>query len=234
MTTSVTVNPRLKATASNQVTKTTATNGVVVPAELPYPLALIPANVLGMIRPPYVARVAAGAAVYAIEESMKIPSRLVMLPMNVVSQVIATGVQMQHFVASLAVKGDELFSNLGLDSAEPRPEWATFDEEEIALEPLDPSPAPAAGRFALYSTPLENASAKDKVVTPVLEPVATNVPAVADEIDYSSLTLAQLRARLKGLTLDDVTALLAYETATRGRAGYSAMLSDRITALQPK
>jgi hypothetical protein len=205
-----------------------------VTSDRPYPLALIPSNVLGMIRPPFVARVAAGAAVYAFEESMKLPHRVLLLPMNVVSQLIQTGVQVQHFVSSLAIKGDELFSTLGIDAPEAKPDWAQFDEDEIALEPFDPSPAPAAGRFALYSTPVESASSKEKVVTPILEPVATEVPAVADEIDYSALTLAQLRARLKGLTLEDVTALLAYEKATRGRQGFSVMLSERIAALQPK
>jgi hypothetical protein len=230
MTTSVTAKPRHESTAGTANSR----NGEIVSIDRPYPLSLIPSSVLGMILPPYAARVAAGAAVYAFEETAKLPSRLIALPMSVVSQLIQTGVQVQHFVHGLAMKGDELFVTLGLDAAEEAPEWARFDEDEITLDPVDTASAPAPGRFALYSTPVEPTAAKETVVTPILEPAPIEVPAIADEIDYSALTLAQLRARLKGLTLDDVTALLAYETATRGRAGFSAMLSERITALGSK
>lgn len=199
--------------------------------ERPLPLALVPDSVLGLIRPPYVARVAAGAAVYAYEESMKLPSRIVMLPMNVVSQLIQTSMHVQQFLSDLAVKGDDLFSTLGLEPTEAKPEWATFDDDEINLEPVD-APAGAAGRFALYSTPVD--APKEKVVTPILEAATSAVPAIVDEIDYESLTLAQLRARLKGLSTHDLSTLLGFEYQSRNRDGFAAMLSERIATLDGK
>ena len=43
------------------------------------------------------------------------------------------------------------------------------------------------------------------------------------------MTLAQLRARLRTLSVEDLTALLDYENATRARAPFVTMLSNRIT-----
>jgi cytochrome c-type biogenesis protein CcmH/NrfG len=54
-------------------------------------------------------------------------------------------------------------------------------------------------------------------------------PAVADELDYETLTLAQLRARLQSLDLDELEALLAYEEATKARAPFQTLLANRIT-----
>ena len=88
-----------------------------------------------MIRPPYLARVAAGAAVYAVEESRKLPAAAVMLPMTALSQLLQTTMHIQQFITSLAIRGDQLFSQWGGDPPEV-PEWATFDEDE---------PAPLAG-----------------------------------------------------------------------------------------
>ena len=57
-----------------------------------------------MIRPPYLARVAAGAAVYAIEESRKLPAAAVMLPMTALSQLLQTTMHLQQFITSLAIR----------------------------------------------------------------------------------------------------------------------------------
>ena len=49
------------------------------------------------------------------------------------------------------------------------------------------------------------------------------------ELDYESLTLAQLRARLPSLRIDDLEALLSYEESTRSRAPFQTLLANRIT-----
>jgi hypothetical protein len=59
-------------------------------------------------------------------------------------------------------------------------------------------------------------------------------PAIATEMDYESLTLAQLRARMTALSVDDLKALLAYEEAARGRAPYQTLLTNRITRATAK
>jgi cytochrome c-type biogenesis protein CcmH/NrfG len=59
-------------------------------------------------------------------------------------------------------------------------------------------------------------------------------PAVAEELDYEELTLAQLRARLQSLDLDELEALLAYEEATKGRAPFQTLLANRITRATAK
>ncbi|MGH3522917.1 MAG: lipid droplet-associated protein, partial [Mycobacterium sp.] len=59
-------------------------------------------------------------------------------------------------------------------------------------------------------------------------------PAVAGELDYETLTLAQLRARLQSLDVDELEALLAYEEATKARAPFQTLLANRITRATAK
>ena len=59
-----------------------------------------------------------------------------------------------------------------------------------------------------------------------LLPAATDIVA---ELDYESLTLAQLRARLTSLRVADLEALLDYEEATKSRAPFQTLLANRIT-----
>lgn len=53
-------------------------------------------------------------------------------------------------------------------------------------------------------------------------------------MDYDSLTLAQLRARLTSLSIGDLEALLAYEEAGRARAPFVTLLANRITRASAK
>jgi hypothetical protein len=57
---------------------------------------------------------------------------------------------------------------------------------------------------------------------------------VVAELDYAALTLAQLRARLQSLSVDELEALLAYEQATKGRAPFQTLLANRITRANAK
>ena len=91
------------------------------------------------------------------------------------------------------------------------------------------APRADAGRFALYSSAPadliagETASSDDKVSD-------VDKPEIVEFIEYDTLTLAQLRAKLRAVDLDDLTALVTYETATKNRAPFITMLDNRITA----
>ena len=113
----------------------------------------------------------------------------------------------------------------------------------------------AEGRFALYSitdapeaaNPPTNAAAQStksgaasaKATKGTKGTKATKAPAipeppVAAELDYPTLTLAQLRARLQSLDVDELEALLAYEQATKARAPFQTLLANRITRANAK
>ncbi len=203
------------------------------------------------MQPPFAARVAAGLAVTLIEETRRLPTTAITLPMTALSQTLQTAMRIQQSMTQLAIKGDEVFALLWGDEEE-QPEWATFDEDgDLAdLEKIDgfddeTLPTPAAddgrpaprtdgvrktGRFALYSAPPPDAPepAEDDADD-------VDVPAVAERLDYSGLTLAQLRARLKDVRdVADLRKLAAYERATRARAPFLTLLDNRVTQAEAK
>ncbi|TWH52935.1 hypothetical protein L612_000200002520 [Rhodococcus rhodochrous J38] len=234
-----------------------------------------------MIRPPFLARVAAGVAVTAYEETLKLPSTAVSLPMTTVSQILQTTMRVQQVMTSLAIKGDQFFEIFGAEPGETA-QWATFDDDGSAPsdEPTtstNNTPNGAPGRFALYSIPPateadapvaepvapvkagtattkgpakktaakksspKKAAAKsaDAEVTKIGETTDTKVASddrseIVEYLDYDSLTLAQLRARLRALSVDELTALLEYENAHAARTPFVTMLSNRITSARNK
>ena len=222
-----------------------------------------------MIRPPFLARVAAGVAVTAYEETLKLPSTAVSLPMTTVSQILQTTMRVQQVMTSLAIKGDQFFEIFGGEPGETA-QWATFDED-------GPSPANGAdasssttsagapGRFALYSIPpateadpsagvtaetvtapagaetsvstgtnSPRKSAETKVTDTKVSDGTGDRSEIVEYLDYDSLTLAQLRARLRALSVDELTALLDYENAHAARTPFVTMLSNRITSARNK
>ena len=66
------------------------------------------------------------------------------------------------------------------------------------------------------------------------KPAKADPPDIVAELDYESLTLAQLRARLTSLRVADLEALLAYEDATKARAPFQTLLANRITRATAK
>ncbi|MFT4042259.1 MAG: lipid droplet-associated protein [Gordonia sp. (in: high G+C Gram-positive bacteria)] len=135
-----------------------------------------------MVRAPYPARIAAGLLVVAIEETRKLPTLLVTLPMTAISSALQTGMRVQQGIAGLAIKGDEALESI-FDRPSEAPEWARFDDDTDtdtadtsesapatpeAPPPADPAPEPPApgdtapqisaapridaGRFALYTS----------------------------------------------------------------------------------
>jgi hypothetical protein len=88
------------------------------------------------------------------------------------------------------------------------------------------------GRFALFTGgEPETAEAKTDNGT---SSAKADTPDIVTELDYESLTLAQLRARLTSLRVADLEALLAYEEATKSRAPFQTLLSNRITRATAK
>ncbi|MGV0642315.1 lipid droplet-associated protein [Mycolicibacterium sp. XJ2546] len=184
-----------------------------------------------MATAPYGVRLLVGAAVTAIEETRKLPQTILMYPMTVASQVAHLVMKMQQDVADLVIKGDETLDAM-FPPKDEQPEWATFDED---LEDSAGSDGErrTEGRFALFSHGEPDTPASESRVNNV-SVASDGTPEIVTELDYESLTLAQLRARLASLRVPDLEALLAYEEATKARAPFQTLLANRITRASAK
>jgi hypothetical protein len=156
--------------------------------------------------------------------------------------------KVQQDLADLAIKGDSALEGL-FPPKDEQPEWATFDEDSGSTPGPREAERRSEGRFALYSVS-DDAPAADRAATPAAKPKPTKaakkavrkppakpsveLPAIAVDLDYESLTLAQLRARMTSLSVTDLKALLAYEEAARGRAPFQTLLANRITRATAK
>jgi hypothetical protein len=206
---------------------------------------------------PYGVRLVVGVATFAVEETLKLPRTILMYPMTLASQAAHLVMRFQQNLAELVIKGDATLETL-FPPKEEQPEWATFDEDLV--EAIDETTSPgsgvdavdndrrADGRFALYSVAegpesvSESGAAVDLPTQPMPAKHAMRkaptktvpAPPVATELDYEDLTLAQLRARLHTLDVDELEALLAYEEATKARAPFQTLLANRITRATAK
>jgi hypothetical protein len=167
--------------------------------------------------------------VTAFEETRKIPQTILTYPMTVVSQIAHLVMKMQQDVADLVIKGDETLDSL-FPSKDEQPEWATFDEdlEDAPMTPVVDGERLTEGRFALF-TGGEPEADNNAAAEPVTRSTPASAPEIVEELDYEALTLAQLRARLTSLRVADLQALLAFEDATKARAPFQTLLSNRIT-----
>ncbi|MBS4730664.1 lipid droplet-associated protein [Mycobacterium sp. SM1] len=209
---------------------------------------------------PYGIRLLVGVATVAVEETMKLPRTILLYPMTLVSQAAHLVMRFQQNLAELVIKGDATLDTL-FPPKEEQPEWATFDEDSAQPGDEPSGPGPTAGnddrrtegRFALYSV-AEGPPASRESATPAGPPArpmpaqqppgpgpaqtgpakTAPAPPVATELDYDTLTLAQLRARLHTLDVDELEALLAYEQATKARAPFQTLLANRITRATAK
>jgi hypothetical protein len=186
-----------------------------------------------MATAPYGVRLLVGAAVTAIEETRKLPQTILMYPMTIASQVAHLVMKMQQDIADLVNRGDEALDQL-FPPKDEQPDWATFDEDLGDNEPAGSSidgERLTEGRFALFTG--------GEPDTADSEPAAggttvDGVPDIVTELDYESLTLAQLRARMPSLRVPDLEALLDYEGATKSRAPFQTLLANRITRATAK
>jgi len=190
---------------------------------------------------PYGVRLLVGAAATAVEETLRLPQTILTYPMTVASQVAQLFMKVQQDMAELVNKGDETLEQL-FPPKDEQPEWATFDEDlddtehhlnghDIDIPIVDDGARLTEGRFALFSdgaADTQPAPAKAEPAGPV------QAPAIADSLDYASLTLAQLRARLTSLKVADLQDLLTYENLTKARAPFQTLLSNRIARATAK
>jgi hypothetical protein len=158
---------------------------------------------------PLPVRIAAGLAVTAVEQARRLPQQLAGLPVTVVSEALQLSMRLQQHVTELAIKGDDALA--GLRPPEEEPEWATFDEDEAATAP------PA--------TPEQ-----DDPWTEEERAIAAEPPSALPT--YDDLSLPQLRARLRLLSVEDLEELLAYERAHDDRPQFTGMLNRRIATVR--
>jgi hypothetical protein len=194
-----------------------------------------------MATAPYGVRLLIGAATMAVEETIRLPKTILMYPMTLASTAAHVVMRFQQNVAELVIKGDSTLEHI-FPPKDEQPEWATFDEDVPDDDSdSDDGPAPdlerrTEGRFALYTSADAATDPSDSWARSAAKPAkkSASVPAVVEELDYEQLTLAQLRARLQTLDLDELEALLAYEEATKGRAPFQTLLANRITRATAK
>jgi hypothetical protein len=151
-------------------------------------------------------RIAAGLVATAVEQARDLPRIVAELPVTAVSQVLQASVRVQQTVTELAIKGDRALGTLR--PVEEKPSWATFDDEE---------------------PPHRNGVPSVSELRP--EPYAAEPEGPAALPGYQDLTIPQLRARLRRLTVEDLTELLAWETAHDDRPAYVTMLTNRIATV---
>lgn len=192
-----------------------------------------------MATAPYGIRLLVGVAVTAIEETRRLPQTIVMYPMTVASSVAQMVMKMQQDLAGFAIKGDAALE-MFFPPKDEKPDWATFDDDEAEAEkPPANGERQTEGRFALYSVtdpiPGTDRAARPKPAT-ARKTAAKPPPAppVVGQLDYDSLTLAQLRARIQSLSVPDLRDLLAYEESGKARAPFQTLLANRITRATAK
>lgn len=159
---------------------------------------------------PLSVRVAAGLAATAIESVRKVPGQLAELPVTAASHVVQAGMRLQQRVTELAIKGDDVLSLFR--PVQDTPPWARFDEDD------DPQSPPPTG-----SEPAGNGSAR---VSGGNSPTA--LPG------YDEMSLAQLRGKLRALSLAELEELLEHEHTHQDRAPFVTMLANRISTVRTR
>jgi hypothetical protein len=185
---------------------------------------------------PLPVRVAAGLVATAVEQARDLPRHVVEFPVTAVSQALQASMRVQQKVTELAIKGDRALGSL--HPVEERPSWATFDDEVdepptrngavTELRPATTRPVPEAADepapASVAATPVDGA--RSAAAETAAEPAGPNVLP-----EYSSMTIPQLRGRLRRLSVDDLRALLEWETAHENRPPFVTMLANRITTV---
>ncbi|MGH3812609.1 MAG: lipid droplet-associated protein [Pseudonocardiaceae bacterium] len=208
---------------------------------------------------PLPVRVAVGLAVTAVEQARKLPEQLSELPVTAASRAVQAAMRVQQRVTELAIKGDQVCALF--QPVEDTPPWARFDEDDepgsagtrttasefgkatdgAALAAVVPGPGAGHGTAARGSGEVDEADVA-RAMTPGCQPATntrtgdTNVarsggtPPVLPE--YDELSLAQLRGKLRSLSLPELTELLDYEHVHQDRAAFVTMLSNRISTVR--
>jgi hypothetical protein len=174
---------------------------------------------------PYPVRVAAGLVVTAVEEVQALPRTIVGLPITAVSTVLQLSMRAQQVVTELAIKGDTALE--GGRPVEDAPSWARFDDD------VDTGRAVSAPSRPSLEQAATNGHARPRGAGAPAVGIAEDTPSVTPDAlpGYESMTIAQLRARLRTLSVDDLTELLAWESSHADRPPFVTMLTNRIATL---
>lgn len=203
---------------------------------------------------PLPVRLAAGLVATAVEGVRDLPRLVLELPVTAVSQALQASMRVQQRVTELAIKGDRVLGTLR--PVEEKPSWATFDEDEpprrngaSAVTELRPQAARSAARIPEPELPIEDESPAAAAVTqvaarttaeaagggPVVHVSGTDDAGPASGPNampsYQHMTIPQLRGKLRHLDLEDLNALLAWETSHQNRPPFVTMLTNRITTV---
>lgn len=182
-------------------------------------------------------RIAAGLVATAVEQARDLPRMAAEFPVTAVSQALQASMRMQQRVTELAIKGDQALC--ALRPVEETPSWATFDEDldegrEQPSEETGSSQRRTAEHIPVARPPapvetVETAASRTSASRTPAEPADTAGPDVLP--GYDTMSIPQLRARLRSLSVDDLQVLLAWENAHEARAPFVTMLTNRITTV---
>jgi len=203
---------------------------------------------------PLPVRVAMGLVVTAVEQARKLPEQLADLPVTAASRAVQAGMRVQQRVTELAIKGDQVFSLFR--PVEDTPTWARFDEDEEPQRPGTEAgagtagesgkagdcaavvPGPGAGHGAVASETGEVDEADVAYALTSPHSTATGARPGAASLtpsalpEYDELSLAQLRGKLRGLSLPQLANLLEYEHLHQDRPAFVTLLSNRISTVR--
>lgn len=178
-------------------------------------------------------RIAAGLVATAVEQARNLPRHAVEFPVTAVSQALQASMRIQQTITELAIKGDRALG--ALRPIEEKPSWATFDEDldgdgEWPENGVTPLRRPEPERIPVARPP-----AKVETITPEPPaPVETGDASGPNMLPgYGHMTIPQLRARLRNLSVEDLHTLLEWENAHGARAPFVTMLTNRIAAVTP-
>jgi hypothetical protein len=189
---------------------------------------------------PFPVRVAAGLVVTAVEEAKDLPRTVAGLPITAVSRVLQLGMRAQQVVTELAIKGDTALD--GMRPVEEAPSWARFDDD-LPEARVDALPSGYDG-YEVDDTSLEHSDLAGTPRTtqrtnghaPALGVVgeAGETPSMTPDAlpGYETMTIAQLRGRLRSLSVEQVGELLEWEQAHADRPPFVTMLTNRIATLR--
>jgi hypothetical protein len=197
---------------------------------------------------PLPVRVAVGLVATAVEQACKLPEQLADLPVTAASRAVQAGMRVQQRVTALAIKGDEVFSRLR--PVADTPSWARFDEDdelpEYSRDTIGNTTGGATSKTQQNGGPVpapELGEVDEADVARAMTPAPTGAdgtkpgdasgpqPPLAG---YEEMSLAQLRGRLRGLSLRQLVELLAYERTHQDRPPFVTLLSNRISTVRSR
>jgi hypothetical protein len=143
--------------------------------------------------------------------------------------VLQLGMRAQQVVTELAIKGDTALD--GMRPVEEAPSWARFDDDlpEALPSGYDSYEADLDDRYDSSPPPRTNGHAPALGIAGESGATASVTPDALP--GYETMTIAQLRGKLRALSIEQVSELLEWEQAHADRPPFVTMLTNRIATL---